>query len=98
MTGFETCTERFTLTGFIDVDATSGNTGTIIDYDLFTNGREFNLGRLTSQFIAGWIITYLGARAYDKADINIELLLETTSSLFSGLPTIINSAQIGGPW
>ena len=30
------------LTGFIDVDATSSNTGTITGYDLFTNGKEFN--------------------------------------------------------
>jgi hypothetical protein len=96
VTGFETPTNA-PLTGFIEVNATSGSTGTIIGYDLFTNGREFNFGGLTSQ-TAGPGEYFLGGKSVDvdKA-VTIELLLETTSSLFSGLPTIIDSAESGIP-
>jgi hypothetical protein len=94
VTGFEASTNA-PLTGFIDVNATSGSTGTIIDYDLFTNGKEFNFGGLTSQ-IAGPGEYFLGGKSVDKA-VTFELLLETTSSLFSGLPTTIDSAESGVP-
>jgi hypothetical protein len=96
VTGFEIADGTTTpLTGFIDVDATSGNTGTITNYDLFTNGREFNFFGLNSQ-TAGPGEYELVGKSVDKA-VTIELVLETTSSLFSGLPTTIDSANSGVP-
>jgi uncharacterized protein affecting Mg2+/Co2+ transport len=54
VTGFENASGTITpLTGFIDVDATSSNTGMITDYDLFTNGKEFNFSGLTLQRTVG---------------------------------------------
>jgi hypothetical protein len=55
MTGFESVhgTTIIPLTGFIDVDATSNNTGMIAGYDLFPNGREFKFSGLSLQADAG---------------------------------------------
>jgi hypothetical protein len=94
VTGFETHPNGPTtpLTGFIDVDATSSNTGTITGYDLFTNGREFNFSGLTSQSAAGSAYVLDGN---NSSGVAFQLLLQDTSTLFSGLPTTIDSSESG---
>src|SRR5882724_9227725 len=80
--GFENANGTITpLTGFIDVDATSSNTGIITDYDLFTNGKEFNFSGLTLQAAAGGDYVLQGKSVVDSS-VTIQLVLDTTSSLF----------------
>jgi hypothetical protein len=68
--GFENANGTITpLTGFIDVDATSSNTGIITDYDLFTNGKEFNFSGLTIQAAAA-----SGVACFDHGSGDAELL------------------------
>jgi hypothetical protein len=83
------------LTGFIDVDATSSKTGTITDYDLSTNGREFKFSGLIQQ-TAGPGEYVLRGNSVDSS-VTIQLVLDTTSTLFSGLTTTIDSANSGVP-
>src|ERR1700748_2248145 len=52
VTGFEIPTNA-PLTGFIDVDATSGDTGAITGYDLFVNGKEFKFAGIDAQSVFG---------------------------------------------
>jgi len=93
--GFENANGTITpLTGFIDVDATSSNTGIITDYDLFTNGKEFNFSGLTLQAAAGGDYVLQGKSVVDSS-VTIQLVLDTTSSLFSGATTTIDSSFSG---
>jgi hypothetical protein len=96
--GFETHLNGPTtpLTGFIDVDATSSNTGTITDYDLFTAGTEFKFLGLTLQRTVGGGEYELQGKSVDSVAA-IELVLDGTSSLFSGLTTTIDSSVSGIP-
>jgi hypothetical protein len=97
VTGFENANGAINpLTGFIDVDATSSNTGTITNYDLFTNGKEFNFSGLTSQ-IAGPGEYVLQGKSVGGSGATIELVLDTTSTLFSGATTTIDSSVSGIP-
>jgi hypothetical protein len=94
VTGFENASGTITpLTGFIDVDATSGDTGTVTDYDLFTAGTEFKFLGLTLQRTVGGDVFgeyELQGKSVDSVAA-IELVLDGTSSLFSGLTTTIDS-------
>jgi hypothetical protein len=97
VTGFENARGTITpLTGFIGVDATSSNTGMITYYDLFTNGKEFNFSGLTDQTAGGGHYVFHGTSVGDSG-VTIQLVLDTTSSLFSGLPTIIDTTSSGIP-
>jgi hypothetical protein len=100
VTGFENASGTITpLTGFIDVDATSGDTGTVTDYDLFTAGTEFKFLGLTLQRTVGGDVFgeyELQGKSVDSVAA-IELVLDGTSSLFSGLTTTIDSSVSGIP-
>lgn len=97
VTGFENASGTITpLTGFIDVDATGSNAGMITDYDLFANGGEFNFSGLTRQTAAGGDYLLEG-KSVVGSGVSIVLALETTSSLFSGLTTTIDSGVSGIP-
>jgi hypothetical protein len=100
VTGFENASGTITpLTGFIDVDATSSNTGMITDYDLFTVGTEFKFLGLTLQRTVGGDVLgeyELQGKSVDSVAA-IELVLDGTSSLFSGLTTTIDSSVSGIP-
>jgi len=79
------------LTGFIDVDATSTGAGAIIDYDLLANGNEFKFDGITLQQALGGTFFLLGSNGLKS----FALSLEDTTTLFSGLPTTIDSATSG---
>ena len=82
------------LTGFIDVDATSNNTGMITGHDLFAHGREFKFsGRPLQADASGEYV--LDGTSVRNSEIAFQLLLESTSSFFSGLTTTINSGFSG---
>jgi hypothetical protein len=82
------------LTGFIEVDATSGTAGTITGYDLFTNGKEFNFLGMTGQ-TDSFGEYLLNGNSVGSPVVSFRLALEDTSTLFSGLTTTIDSAESG---
>jgi hypothetical protein len=93
VSGFENSGGTITpLTGFIDVNATSSNSGTITNYDLVTNGQEFKFSGLTSQSVFGGSAY---AFAGNNASASFQILLQDTSTLFSGLTTNIDSDVSG---
>jgi PEP-CTERM motif len=96
VTGFDNVNGQPTpLTGFIDVDATSNNTGMITGYDFFANGREFNFDGLTLQQSDAGAAYILEGHSTDG--VSFRLALQDTSSLFSGLTTTIDPSSSGIP-
>ena|ERR1700753_4185906 len=68
----------------------------ITDYDLFTGGREFKFSVLTVQTAAAGD-NVLQDKSVDSQGVTIQLVLQTTSSLFSGLTTTKDSDFSGVP-